>query len=134
MNENPLPNLGLRLYKSRSLTFELHPMEVPYRSSVSRRMTRSRSRNAAMDMPPPPPHAFHGYTGYAPADWMAGSSPGQQPDWDQYVPQPEATELSWPSAWSTDWEQTARANWRYNGSSSSSGAPPLFAARCSFSD
>ena len=32
---------------------------------MSERMTRSRSWNAAMDMLPPPPHAFHGYAGYA---------------------------------------------------------------------
>ena len=54
VNEIPLPNPGLRLYKSRGYTFELQPIEAPRSSSVSGRMTRSRSRNAAMDMPPPP--------------------------------------------------------------------------------
>ena len=43
VNETPLPNPGLRLYKSRGYTFELQPAEVPRRSSVSGRMTRSRS-------------------------------------------------------------------------------------------
>ena len=80
VNEIPLPNPGLRLYKCRGLTFELQPMEVPSRSSVSGRMSRSRSRNAAMDMPPP--HALHGYAGYAPNRGMAGSSSGQQSGWD----------------------------------------------------
>ena len=66
VNKIPLPNPGLRLYKSRGYTFELQPIEAPRRSSVSGRMTRSRSRNAAMDMPPPPLQAFHGYAGHAP--------------------------------------------------------------------
>src|SRR6185436_18358275 len=57
-NEIPLPNPGLRLYKSHGYTFELQPTEVPRRSSVTGRMTRSRSRNAAMDMPPLQPQAF----------------------------------------------------------------------------
>ena len=74
VNEIPLPNLGLRLYKSRGYTFELQPIEVRRRSSMSGRMTRSRSRNAAMDMPPPPLQAFHGYVGYAPAAGTAGPS------------------------------------------------------------
>ena len=55
VNEIPLPNPGLHLYKSRGYTFELQPAEAPRKSSVSGRMTRSRSRNAAMDMPPPQP-------------------------------------------------------------------------------
>ena len=58
VNEIPLPNPGLRLYKSRGYTFELQPIEVPRRSSVSGKMTRSRSRNAAMDMPSLQPQAF----------------------------------------------------------------------------
>jgi len=40
MNEIPLPNPGLRLYKSRGYTFQLQPIEAPRRSSVSGRMTR----------------------------------------------------------------------------------------------
>ena len=78
VNEIPLPNPGLCLYKSHGYTFELQPIEAPRRSSVSGRMTRSMSQNAAMDIPPPPPHAFHGYAGYAPAGGMAGSSSGQR--------------------------------------------------------
>ena len=82
VNEILLPNLGLRLYKSHDYTLEWQPIEEPRRSSVSGRMTRSRSRNAAMDMPPPPPQAFHGYAGHAPAGGMIGSSSGQQSGWD----------------------------------------------------
>ena len=66
VNEIPLPNSGLRLYKSHGYTFELQPIEVPRRSSLSGRMNRSQSRNAVMDMLPPQPQAFHGYAGYAP--------------------------------------------------------------------
>ena len=95
VNEIPLPNSGLRLYKSRGYTFELQPIEVPRRSSVSGRMTRSRSRNAAMDMPSLQPQAFHGYAGYPPAAGIAGPSTGQQSSWDQYIPQPEAGGSSW---------------------------------------
>ena len=75
-NKILLPNPGLRLYKSRGYTFELQPIEVPRRSSVSGRMTRSRSRNAAMDMPSLQPQAFHGYAGYAPAAGTVGPSAG----------------------------------------------------------
>ena len=74
VNEIPLPNPGLHLYKSRGYTFELQPIEAPRRNSMSGRMTRSRSRNATMDMPSPPPQAFNGYAGHAPASGMAGSS------------------------------------------------------------
>jgi len=55
VNEIPLPNPELRLYKSRGYTFELQLIEAPRRSSVSGIMTKSRSRIAAMDMPPPAP-------------------------------------------------------------------------------
>ena len=82
VNEIPLPNPGLRLYKSRGYTFELQPIEAPRRSSVSGRMTRSRSRNDAMDMPPPQPQAFHGYVGYAPTGGATRPSSGQQSSWD----------------------------------------------------
>ena len=74
VNEIPLPNPGLHLYKSRGCTFELQPIEAPRRSSVSGRMTRSRSRIAAMDMPSSPPQAFHGYAGHAPVGGTTGSS------------------------------------------------------------
>ena len=97
VNEILLPNLGLRLYKSHDYTLEWQPIEEPRRSSVSGRMTRSRSRNAAMDMPPPPPQAFHGYAGHVPAGGMIGSSSGQQSGWDRYVPQPKAGGSSWKS-------------------------------------
>ena len=108
--------------------------KYPRRSSVSGRVTRSRSRNASIDMPPPPPHAFHGYAGgYVPTGGTARSLSGHQPGWDQYIPQPETGTSSWQSVGSTDWEQAARTNWGYSGSSSSSGAPSLFAAWCSFS-
>ena len=107
MNEIPLPNPGLRSYKSRGYTFELQPIEAPRRTSVSGRMTRSGSRNVAMDMPPPPPQAFHGYAGHAPAGGATGSSSGQQFGWDRYVPQPEAGDSSWQSAGSSEWERTA---------------------------
>ena len=90
VNEIPLPNPGLRLYKSGGYTFELQPIKAPRRSSVSGRMTRSRSLNAAMNMPPPQPQAFHGYTGYAPTAGAARPSSGQQSSWDRYIPQPEA--------------------------------------------
>ena len=123
VNEIPLPNTGLRLYKSRGYTFELQPIEAPRRSSVSGRMTRSRSQNAATDMPPPPPPAFHGYTGYAPVGGMAGSSSGQQSGWDQYIPQSEARGSSWQSAGSNEWDQAPHANW---GSSSSLGGAPCW--------
>jgi len=111
VNEIPLPNPGLHLYKSRGYTFKLQPIEAPRRSSVSGRMTRSRSWNAAMDMPPPPPHAFHGYAGYAPASGMVGPSSEQQPGWDQYILQLEAGGSSWQSASSAAWEQPARTDW-----------------------
>ena len=133
VNEITLLNPGLRLYKSHGYTFELQPIEAPRRSSVSGRMTRSMSRNAAMDITPPPPHAFHGYAGYALAGGMAGSSSGQRANWDQYIPQPEVGGSSWQSAGSIEWDQAARANWTYGSSSSSGGAPPFFAARRTFS-
>ena len=107
VNEIPLPNPGLSLYKSRGYTFELQLIEAPRRSSVSGRMTRSRSRNAAMDMPPPQPQAFHGYVGYAPTGGATGPSSGQQFSWDRYIPQPEAGGSSWQSAGSSEWDQPA---------------------------
>ena len=107
VNEIPLPNPGLSLYKSRGYTFELQLVEAPRRSSVSGRMTRSRSRNAAMDMPPPQPQAFHGYAGYAPTAGAAGLSSGQQSSWDRYIPHPEARGSSWQSAGSSEWDQAA---------------------------
>ena len=55
MIEISLPNQELRLYKSHGYTFELQLIEAPRRSSVSGIMTKSRSRNDAMDMPPPAP-------------------------------------------------------------------------------
>ena len=83
VNEIRLPNPDFHSYNCRSLTFELWPMETPRRSSVTGRMTRSMSRNAAMNMPLPPPHAFHGYTGiWAQTADVAGSSSGYQPSWD----------------------------------------------------
>ena len=108
VNEIPLPNPGLHLYKSRGSTFELQPSEEPRRSSVSGRMTRSRSRNAAMDMPPPQPQAFHGYARHA--SGAAGSSYGQQSGWDRYILQSEAGGSSWQSAGSSKWDQAARTN------------------------
>ena len=86
-----------------------------------------------MDMPPPQPQAFHGYAGYAPTAGTAKPSSGQQSSWDQYVPQPEAGGSSWQSGGSSEWDQPARTNWAYTSGSSSGGAPPLFAARRSFS-
>lgn len=133
VNDIPLPYPRLHLYKSRGYTFELQPAEAPRRSSVSGRMTTSRSRNAAMDMPPPQPQAFQGYAGYAPTAGAAGPSSRQQSSWDRYIPQPDAGGSSWQSAGSSEWDQSARMNWAYASGSSSSGAPPLFAARCSFS-
>ena len=95
VNEIPLPNPGLHLYKSRGYTFELQPIEAPRRNSVLGRMTRSRSRNAAMDMPPLQPQAFHGYASYAPTAGIAGPSSRQQSSWDRYIPQPDAGGSSW---------------------------------------
>ena len=46
-NEIPLPNLELSLYKSSELTFTLVEQEEARRSSISRRATRSRTRNEA---------------------------------------------------------------------------------------
>jgi hypothetical protein len=132
-NEIPLAIPGLRLYKSCGYTFELQPAKVPRRSSVSGRMTRSRSRNAVMDMSPLQPQAFHGYAGYAPAAGIVGPSTGQQSNWDRYILQPEARGSSWQSGGSSEWDQPGRTNWAYASGSSSSGAPPLFAARRSFS-
>jgi len=41
------------------------------------------SRNAAMNMPPPPPHVFHGYAGtWAQTADVAWSSSGYQPSWN----------------------------------------------------
>ena len=133
VNEIPLPNPGLRLYKSRGYTFELQTAEAPRRSSVSGRMTRSWSRNAAMDMPPLQPQAFHGYASCAPAAGTVGPSAGQQSSWDRYIPQPEAGGSSWQSGGSSEWDQPTRTNWAYASGSSSGGAPPLFAAQRSFS-
>ena len=134
VNEIPLPNLGFHLYKCRSLTFELQPVETPRRSSVSGRMTQSMSRNAAKDMPPPPPpHAFHGYAStWAQHANVAGSSSGYQPSRDQYIPQPEAGASSWQSASSADWEQPVWTNWAMVEAPVRVGRPPLFAERHSF--
>ena len=46
-NEIPLPNPGLSLYKSPSLTVTLVEQEEAHRSSVSHRATRSRARDEA---------------------------------------------------------------------------------------
>jgi hypothetical protein len=74
---NPLPILEYYLYKCRSLTYKLQPMEAARISSVSGRMMQSMSWNAAMDMPPAPPYAYHGYAwGYAPAGKASGSTSG----------------------------------------------------------
>ena len=97
------------------------------------RITRSRSRNAVMDMSPPQPQAFHGYAGYAPTAGTARPSAGQQSSWDRYIPQPEAGGSSWQSGGRSEWDQPGRTNWAQASGSSSSGAPPLFAARRSFS-
>ena len=97
---------------------------------MSGRMTRSKSRNAAMDMPSLQPQAFHGY---APTSGTAGPSSRQQSSWDRYIPQLVAGGSSWQSGGSSDWDQPRRTNWAYASGSSSSGAPPLFAARRSFS-
>ena len=100
---------------------------------MSGRMTRSLSRNVAMDMPPLQPQAFHGYAGYAPTAGTAGPSSRQQSSWDRYIPQPEDRGSSWQSGGSSEWDQPGRMNWAYASGSSSSGAPPLFAARRLFS-
>ena len=63
-NKIQLPNPDNHLYNCRSLTFALRPVEAVCRNSVLGRMTWSMSRNAAMNMPPPPHHPFHGYTHY----------------------------------------------------------------------
>ena len=85
-NEIRLPNPDYHLYNCRSLTFELRPAEAARRSSVSGRMTQSMSRNAAMNMPPPPPHTFHGYVDtWAQIVDVAGSTSRYQPSWDQYI-------------------------------------------------
>ena len=89
------------------------------------------SRNAAMNMPPPPPHVFHGYAGtWAQTADVAGSSSGYQPSWEQYIPQPDVGASSWQSVGSS--EQHGMMDWGY-GSSSSGGTPPLFAARLPYS-
>ena len=72
-------------------------------------------------------------TGYAPTTGAARPSVGQQSNWDRYIPQPEAGGPSWQSGGSSEWDQPGRMNWAYASGSSSSGAPPLFAARHSFS-
>ena len=46
-NEISLPNLGLSLYKSPSLTFTLVEQKEARRSSISHRATRSRARDEA---------------------------------------------------------------------------------------
>ena len=86
-----------------------------------------------MDMPSLQPQAFHGYAGYAPAAGIAGPSARQQSSWDRYIPQPKAGGSSWQSGGSSEWDQPGRTNWAQASGSSSSGAPPLFAARRSFS-
>lgn len=89
---------------------------------MSGRMTKSVSRNAAMNMPPPPPYAFHGCAGtWAQSAYVTGSSSGYQPSWDQYIPQPDVGVLSWQSARSAEWQQPRRTDWGYG--SSSSGGP-----------
>ena len=65
-NEIPLPNLGFSLYKSLSLTFTLVEQEEARRSSISCRVTRSRTMNEAgnahQTLPTPTPlvpQAYH---------------------------------------------------------------------------
>ena len=53
-NEIPLPNPGLSLYKSPSLTFTLVEQEEARRKSVSHRGTRSRARDDASSSQQPP--------------------------------------------------------------------------------
>jgi hypothetical protein len=50
-NEIQLPNLDLHLYKSSELTFTLVEQEEAHTSSVSRRSTRSKTRNKSMWLP-----------------------------------------------------------------------------------
>ena len=57
-NKIPLPNPGLHLYNSPALTFPPIPQEEARRSSVSRRMTRSRARNEASSSQQPQPQPF----------------------------------------------------------------------------
>jgi len=86
-----------------------------------------------MNMPPPPPHVFHGYAGsWAQTADVAGSSSGYQPSWDQYIPQPDVGASSRQSVGSSEWQQHGMMDWGY-GSSSSGGTPPLFAARRPYS-
>jgi hypothetical protein len=96
VNEIPPPSPGYYLYKCWSLTYELQPMEAAHKSSRSGRMTRSMSRNVAMDMPPTPPYAYHGYAGgYAPAGEASGSTSGYHPGWKQTAQQQQAGSSAW---------------------------------------
>ena len=116
-NEIQLTNPDFHLYNCWSLTFELRPAEAARRSSVTGKMTWSMSRKAAMNMPPPPPHAFHGYAStWAQTTDVAGSSSSHQPSWDQYIPQPDMGSSSWQSAGSAEWQQHWRTDWDYGSS------------------
>jgi hypothetical protein len=134
VNEILLPNPGYHLYKCRSLTYELQLMEAARTSNVSWRMTRSRSRNAVMDMPQAPPYTYYGYAGgYAPAGEGSRSTFGYHPGWEQTAQQQQAGSSVWLSVSSAEWDQPTRAHWNLSGGSSSNVTPPLFAACRSFS-
>ena len=128
-NEIPLPNLGYHLYKCRELTIPLQLQDVARRSSVSGRITRSRSRHAAMEEPQQQPPPYTQQSGWVPTGYASG--------WDQPPQHYEAGGSAWQSASSGQWAQGP--SWYQeqptssHHSSSSSGLSPSFGARRSYS-
>ena len=93
-NEIRLPNPDLHLYNCRHLTIPLEEIE---RRSVSTRMTRSRSRRAARDVPPEQPPVYEHQEEHSPAGFASS--------WDRVQPAYEAGSSSWHSGNTEAWQQ-----------------------------
>jgi hypothetical protein len=128
-DEIPLPNMGFSLYKFPSLTFTLVEQEEACRSSVSRRGTRSKSRDEAgssQQSPTPTPlvpQAFH--MEWFPAMKMLGFTPRYLPGSGQTLPPHKAD--------GSGWHEADDAAWAHH-SSDSEGLPPLVHPRQSTLD
>jgi len=113
-NKIRLPNPALRLYESRSLTFELRTIEEG-RRSVSGRSTRRRPMQevgSSSQQPPSVPTEVH-------SSWETpGYTPGYDPRWE--TPQQEhTTGGGWQTAKGSSWRHAAHGH-----SSDSEGLPP----------
>ena len=92
-NEIRLPNPALHLYNCQNLTITL---EEIVRSSVSSRVTRSRSRRAARDVPEEQPPVYEHQAEQSPAGFTSS--------WDRFQPAYDARGSSWHSTNTGEWQ------------------------------